>query len=104
MYHYFHIPLSTKIKPHASIAYGNIMLPHSSLQWAVNEVNNEIKFKSVKSTLWFEVARHVLPNFKVPSQAALDKMSNRERGGYRRQRDNAWIFVRAHQSTFLLQQ
>ena len=92
MYPYFHIHLSTKTKHHASIAYGDIMLPHSSLQWAVNKVNNEIQLQSVKSTLRFEIARHLLPNFKVPSQATLDKMSNRERGEYRRRRGNARDF------------
>ena len=93
MYPYFRIRLSTKTKHHISIAYGNIMLTHSSLQWAVNKVNNEIKLQSVKSTLCFQIARHLLPNFKVPPKYTLDKMSNRERGEYRRRRSNARDFL-----------
>ena len=89
MYPYFHIRLSTETKHHVSIAYGDIMVPHSSLQWAVNKVNNEIQLPSVKSTLRFEIARHLLPHFKVPPKSTLDKMSNRERGEYRRRRGNA---------------
>ena len=100
MYPYFHIRLSTKGKHHASIAYGDIMLPQSSLQWAVNKVNNEIQLKSVKSTLQFQIARHLLPNCKVPSKSTLGKMSTRERGEYRRRRGNACDC--AHQSTFPL--
>ena len=89
MYPYFHIRLSTKTKTnHASIAYGDIMLPHCSLQWAVNKVNNEIQLQSVKSTLRFEIDRHLLLNSKVPSQARLDKMS-REWGEYPCWRGNA---------------
>ena len=94
MYPYFHMRLSTKTKHHVSIAHGDIMLPHSSLQWAVNKVNNEIQLRSVKSTLRFEIARHLLPNFKVPPKSTLDEMTNGERGEYRRWRGNARdIFV-----------
>ena len=45
------------------------MVPHSSLQWAVHKVNNVIKLQSVQSTLCFEIARHPLPNFKVPAKS-----------------------------------
>ena len=92
MYPYFHIRLSTITKDHASIAYGDIVLPRSSLQWAVNKANNDIQLKSVKSTLRFEIACQLLPNFKVPSKSTLDKMSNRERGEYRCRRGKAWDF------------
>ena len=64
MYPYFHTRLSTKTKHHVSIAYGDIMLPDSSLQWAMNKVNNEIRLQSVESPLHFEISRNLLPNFK----------------------------------------
>ena len=102
MYPYFHIRLSTKTKHHVSFAYRHIMLPHSSLQWVVNKVNNEIRLQRVRSTVRFEIARYLLPNFKVPPKSTLDKMSNRERGEYRRRRCNARSFCRAHQPTFPL--
>ena len=89
MYPYFHIRSSTKTKHRVSIACGDIMLPHSSLQWAVNKVNNEIQLQTVKSMLCFEIARHLLPNFKVPPKSMLDKMSNREIGQYRCWRSSA---------------
>ena len=92
VYPYFHIRLSTKTKHNASIAYTNIMLPHSSLRRAVNKVNREIPLQSVTFTLHFEIARHVLPNFKVIPKLTLDKMSNRERGEYRPWQSNARDF------------
>ena len=68
------------------------MLTQSSLHWAVSKVNNEIQLQSVKSTLCLEIARQLLPNFKVPPKSTLDKMSNRASSEHRRRRGNAGDF------------
>ena len=47
---------------------------------------------AVRTTLRFEVARHLLPNFTVSSPKELSKKSKRKRGGYRRRRGNARDF------------
>ena len=91
-YPYFHLHLSTRHKHHAHIRYGDIMHPHTSLQWAINKVDDTVQVAAVRTTLRFEVARHLLPNFTVSSPKELSKNSKRERGEYRRQRGNARDF------------
>ena len=91
-YPYFHLHLSTRHKQHAHIRYGDIMHPHTSLQWAINEVDGTVQVGAVRTTLRFEVARHLLPNFTVSSPKELSKKSKRERGEYRRRRGNARDF------------
>ena len=91
-YPYFHLHLSTRHKHHAHIRYGDIMHPHTSLQWAINKVDGTVQVAAVRTTLRFEVARHLLPNFSVSSPKELSKKSKRERGEYRRRRGNAWDF------------
>ena len=88
-YPYFHLHLSTRHKHHAHIRYGDIMHPHTSLQWAINKVDGTVQVAAVRTTLRFEVARHFLPNFTVPSPKELPKKSKRERGEYRQRRGNA---------------
>ena len=91
-YPYFHLHLSTRPKHHAHIRYGDIMHPHTSLQWAINKVDGTVQVAAVRTTLRFEVARHLLPNFTVSSPKELSKKSKRERGEYRRRRGNARDF------------
>ena len=91
-YPYFHLHLSTRHKHHAHIRYGDIMHPHTSLQWAKNKVDGTVQVAAVRTTLRFEVARHLLPNFTVSSPKELSKKSKRERGEYRRRRGNARDF------------
>jgi hypothetical protein len=91
-YPYFHLHLSTRHKHHAHIRYGDIMHPHTSLQWAINKVDGTVQVAAVRTTLRFEVARHLLPNFTVSSPKELSKKSKRERGEYRRRRGNARDF------------
>ena len=91
-YPYFHLHLSTRHKHHAHIRYGEIMHPHTSLQWAINKVDGSVQVAAVRTTLRFEVARHLLPNFTVPSPKERSKKSKRERGEYRRRRGNARDF------------
>ena len=91
-YPYFHLHLSTRHKHHAHIRYGDIMHPHASLQWAINEVDGTVEVAAVRTTLRFEVARHLLTNFTPSSPKELSKKSKRERGEYRRRRGNAWDF------------
>ena len=91
-YPYFHLQLSTRHKHHPHIRYGIIMHPHTSLQWAINEVDISVQVAAVRTTLRFEIARHLLPNFIVPSPKELSKESKRERGEYRRHRGNARDF------------
>ena len=88
-YPYFHPQLSTRHKHHAHIRYGDIMRPHTSLQWAINEVDGTVQVAAVRTTLRFEVARHLLPSFTVPSPKQLSQKSKRERGEYRQRRGNA---------------
>ena len=88
-YPYFHLHLSTRHKHHAHIRYGDIMHPHTSLQWAINKVDGTIRVAAVHTMLRFEVARHLLPNFTVSSPKELSRKSKRERGEYRRLRGNA---------------
>ena len=88
-YPYFHLHLSTRHKHHAHIRYGDIMHPHTSLQLAINKVDGTVQVAAVRTTLRFEVARHLLPNFTVSSPKELSKKSKRERGEYRRRRGNA---------------
>ena len=91
-YPYFHLHLSTRHKHHAHIRYGDIMHPHTSLQWAINKVDGTVQVAAVRTTLRFEVARHLLQNFTVSSPKELSKKSKRERGEYRRRRGNARDF------------
>ena len=91
-YPYFHLHLSTRHKHHVHIRYGDIMHPHTSLQWAINKVDGTVQVAAVRTTLRFEVARHLLPNFTVSSPKELSKKSKRERGEYRRRRGNARDF------------
>ena len=91
-YPYFHLHLSTRHKHHAHIRYGDIMHPHTSLQWAINKVDGTVQVAAVRTTLRFEVARHLLPNFTVSSPKELSRKSKRERGEYRRRRGNARDF------------
>ena len=91
-YPYFHLHLSTRHKHHAHIRYGDIMHPHTSLQWAINKVDSTVQVAAVRTTLRFKVARHLLPNFTVSSPKELSKKSKRERGEYRRRRGNAGDF------------
>ena len=72
-YPYFHFHLSTRHKHNAHIGYGEIMHPHASLQWAINKVDGSVPVASVRTTLRFEIARHLLPNFTVPSPKELSK-------------------------------
>ena len=52
---------------------------------------------TVHTTLQFEIARHLLPNFTVSSPKELSKKSKLERGEYRRRRGNARdFFVLVH--------
>ena len=88
-YPYFHLHLSTRHKHHADIRYGDIMHPHTSLQWALKKLEGTVQVAAVRTTLRFEVARHLLPNFTVSSPKELSKKSKRERGEYRRRRRNA---------------
>ena len=91
-YPYFDLHLSTRHKHHAHIRYGDIMHPHTSLQWARNKVDGTVQVAAVRTTLRFKVARHLLPNFTVSSPKELSKISKRERGEYRRRRGNARDF------------
>ena len=91
-YPYFHLHLSICHKHHAHIRYGDIMHPHTSLQWAINKVDGTVQVAAVRTTLRFEVARHLLPNLTVSSPKELSKKSKRERGEYRRRRGNARDF------------
>ena len=91
-YPHFHIHLSTRHKHHAHIRYGDIMHPHTSLQWAINKVDGTVQVAAVRTTLRFEVARHLLPNFTVPSPKEVSQKFKRERGEYRRRRGNARDF------------
>ena len=91
-YPYFHLHLSTCHKHHANIRYGDIMDSHTSLQWAMNKVDRTVQVAAVRTTLRFEVARHLIPNFTVSSPKELSKKSKRERGEYRRRRGNARDF------------
>ena len=91
-YPYVHLQLSTRHKHHAHIRYGEIMHPHAPLQWAINKVDGSVQVAAVRTTLRFEIARHLLPNFTVPSPKELSKKSERERGEYRRRRGNARDF------------
>ena len=91
-YPYFHLQLSTRHKHHADIRYGDIMHPHTSLQWAINKVDGSVQVAAVRTTLRFEIARQLLPNFTVPSPKELSKKSKQERGEYRRRRGNARDF------------
>ena len=91
-YPYFHLHLSTRHKHHAHIRYGEIMHPHASLQWAINKVDGSVQVAAVRTTLRFEIARHLRPNFTIPSGKELSKTSKRERGEYRRRRGNARDF------------
>ena len=79
-YPYFHLHLSTRHKHQAHIRYGDIMHPQSSLQWAINKVDGTVQVAAVRTTLRFEVAWHLLPNFTVSSPKELSKKSKRERG------------------------
>ena len=92
-YPYFHLHLSTRHKHHAHIRYGDIMHPHTSLQWAINKVDGTVQVAAVRTTLRFEVARHLLPNLTVSSPKELSKKSKRERGEYRRRRGRAGTFL-----------
>ena len=74
-YPYFHLHLSPRHKHHAHIRYGDIMHPHTSLQWAINKVDGTVQVAAVRTTLRFEVARHLLPNFTVSSPKELSKKS-----------------------------
>ena len=85
-YPYFHLHLSIRHKHHAHIRDGDIMHPHTSLQWAINKVDGTVQVAAVRTMLRFEVARHLLPNFTVSSPKELSKKSKRERGEYRRRR------------------
>ena len=91
-YPYFHLHLSTRHKHHAHIRYGDIMHPHTSLEWAIHKVDGTVQVAAVRTTLRFEVARHLLPNFTVSSPKELSKNSKWERGEYRRRRGNARDF------------
>ena len=91
-YPYFHFQLPTRHKHHAHIRYGEIMHPHASLQWAINKVDGSVQVAAVRTTLRFEIARHLLLNFTVPSPKKVSKKSNRQRGEYRRRRGNARDF------------
>ena len=91
-YPYFHLHLSSRHKHHAHIRYGNIMHPHASLQWAINKVDGTVQVAAVRTTLRFEVARHLLPNFTVSSPKELSKKSKQEREEYRWRRGNARDF------------
>ena len=91
-YPYFHLHLSTRHKHHAHICYGDIMHPHTSLQLALNKVDGTVQVAAVRTTLRFEVARHLLPNFTVPSRKELSQKSKRERGECRRRWGKAWEF------------
>ena len=88
-YPYFHLHLSTRHKHHTHIRYGDIVHPHTSLQWAINKVDGTVQVAAVRTTLRFEVARHLLPNFTIPSPKEISQKSKRERGEYRRRRGNA---------------
>ena len=79
-YPYFHLQLSTRHKHHAHIRYGEIMHPHTSLQWAIKKVDGSVQVAAMRTTLPFEIARHLLPNFTVPSPKELSKKFKRERG------------------------
>ena len=92
-YPYFHLHLFTRHKHHAHICYGDIMHPHTSLQWAINKVDGTVQVAAVRTTVRFEVARHLLPNFTVSSPKELSENSKRERGEYRRRRGNARDFL-----------
>ena len=59
------------------------------MQWAINKVDGTVQVAAVRTTLRFEVARHLLPNFTVSSPNELSRKSKRERGEYRRLRGNA---------------
>ena len=72
-YPYFHLHLSTRHRHHAHIRYGDIMHPHTSLQWAINKVDSTVQVAVVRTTLRFEVARHLLPNFTISSPKELSK-------------------------------
>ena len=87
-YPYFHLHLSTRHKHHAHIRYGKIMHHHASLQWAINKVDGSVQVAAVRTTLRFEIARHLLPNFTVPPPKELSEKSKRERGEYRRRPGN----------------
>ena len=50
-YPYFHLHLSTRHKHHAHIRYGDIMHPHTSLQWAINKVDGTVQVAAVRTTL-----------------------------------------------------
>ena len=91
-YQYFHLHLSTRHKQHAHICYGDIMHPHTSLQWAINKVDGTVQVAAVRTTLRLEVARHLPPNFTSSSPKELSKKSKRERGEYRRRCGNAQDF------------
>ena len=80
----FHLHLSTRHKHHAHIRYGDIRHPHTSLQWALNKVDGTVQVAAVRTTLRFEVARHLLLNFTVSSPKELSEKSKRELGEYRR--------------------
>ena len=92
LYPYFHPHLSTCHMHHAHIRYGDIMHPHTSLQWAIDKVDGTVQVAAVCTTLRFEVARHLLRNFTVSSPKELSKKSKRERREYRRRRGNARDF------------
>ena len=74
-YPYFHLQLSTRHKHHAHIRYGKIMHPQAFLQWAINKVDGSVQVAAVRNTLQFEIARHLLPNFTVPSTKELSTKS-----------------------------
>ena len=88
-YPYFHLHLSTRHKHHVDISYGDIMHPHTCLQWARDKVDGTVQVAAVRTKLRFEVAWHLLPNFTVSSPKELSKKSKRERGECRRVRGNA---------------
>ena len=91
-YPFFHLQLSTRHKRHAHIRYGEIMHPQASLQWAINKVDGSVQLATVRTTLRFEIARHLLPNFTVPSPKELSKKCKPERGEFRQRRGNARDF------------
>ena len=92
-YPYFHLQLSRRHKHHAHIRYGEIMHPHTSLQWAINKVDGSVQVAAVRTTLRFGFARHLLWNLTIPSPKELSKKCKRERGDYRRRRGNARDFL-----------
>ena len=86
---YFHLQLSTRHKHHAHIRYGETMHPHASLQWAIKKVDGSVQVAAVRTTVRFEIVRHLLPIFTVHSPKEVTINSKRERGEYRRRGGNA---------------